>query len=83
MAEVSVSECLREAYESCEPLIEEKGLAVVSHGTDFSVQGVRELLVCLWIHSWMAGTETIVCCREIKKLCTPKKSLKMASGIRK
>ena len=48
MAEVSVSECLREAYESCEPLIEEKGLAVVSHGTDFSVQCVRELLVCLF-----------------------------------
>lgn len=48
MAEVSVGECLREAYESCEPLIEEKGLAVVSDGTDFSVQGVKELLVCLF-----------------------------------
>lgn len=48
MAEVSVSECLREAYESCEPLIREKELAVVSEGTDFSVQGVKELLVCLF-----------------------------------
>lgn len=48
MAEVSVGECLREAYESCEPLIEEKDLAVVSDGTDFSVQGVKELLVCLF-----------------------------------
>lgn len=48
MAEVSVGECLREAYESCEPLIEEKGMKVVSDGTDFSVQGVKELLVCLF-----------------------------------
>lgn len=48
MAQVSVGECLREAYESCEPLIEEKDLAVVSDGTDFSVQGVKELLVCLF-----------------------------------
>lgn len=48
MAEVSVGECLREAYESCEPLIREKELAVVSEGMDFSVQGVKELLVCLF-----------------------------------
>ena len=48
MAEVSVGECLREAYESCEPVIEEKGMKVVSDGTDFSVQGVKELLVCLF-----------------------------------
>lgn len=48
MAEVSIGECLREACESCELLIEEKDLAVVSDGTDFSVQGVKELLVCLF-----------------------------------
>ena len=48
MTEVSVSECLREAYESCEPLIREKELAVGLEGTDFSVQGVKELLVCLF-----------------------------------
>lgn len=45
--ETDLGSCVREAYESCLPLLEEKNLAVDMSGTDFTIQGVPELLVCL------------------------------------
>lgn len=45
--ETNLGDCVKEAYDSCFPLLEEKKLAVDMSGTDFTVQGVPELLVCL------------------------------------
>ncbi len=47
MADISIDTCLKEAYESCTPIIEEKEIKVIWGGEDFCVQGVYELLVCL------------------------------------
>lgn len=46
-SEMSVEACLREAYNSCVPLLDEKGVRVVWRGNDFCVRGVQELFVCL------------------------------------
>lgn len=46
-SEMSVEACLREAYDSCVPLLDEKGVRVAWSGNDFCVRGVRELFVCL------------------------------------
>lgn len=48
-SEISVESCLREAYESCMPLFEEKEIAVIwsGDGNGCSIQGVHELFVCL------------------------------------
>lgn len=46
-SEMSVEACLREAYDSCVPLLDEKDVRVAWSGNDFCVRGVRELFVCL------------------------------------
>lgn len=48
MDNVSVEECLREAYGSSAPLAEQKQLTVRMEGEDFCVPGVSELLICLF-----------------------------------
>lgn len=48
MDSVSVEECLREAYGSSAPIVEQKQLTVRMEGEDFRVPGVSELLVCLF-----------------------------------
>ncbi len=45
--ETNLGDCVKEAYDSCLPLLEEKKLVVDMSGTDFTIQGVPELLVCL------------------------------------
>lgn len=45
--ETNLGDCVKEAYDSCLPLLEEKKLTVDMSGTDFTIQGVPELLVCL------------------------------------
>lgn len=45
--ETNLEDCVKEAYDSCLPLLEEKKLVVDMSGTDFTIQGVPELLVCL------------------------------------
>ena len=45
--DTNLRDCVKEAYDSCLPLLEEKNLTVDMSGTDFTIQGVPELLVCL------------------------------------
>lgn len=48
LSEVSVGNCLQEAYESCVPLLEEKDVVFSKEGEDFCVQGEPDLLACLF-----------------------------------